>query len=167
MAHPPPPAPPSVPTATGQTKCLRRAVTLKTKDRKVFREVDRLAPILAILVSLLTKKPSHDQQFETVDQVDDIRIVEGRRSHRVGEGWGLDEIRLDFTGERVRLRIAVEKLSSSLISLIETVIDARRPDSALIANAKLRALLAYHTFCRGVEVRVAEEVDEDSSEDRE
>lgn len=167
MAASPPPPPSSVSTAT-ETKLerrLRRTSTLKRKDRKVYREVDRLAPILARLVSLLEKKPTDTQQFEIIDRVDDMGIVEGRCSQRLGERWGLDEIRLDLTGERVPLRIAVEKLSSSLISLIRTIDTS--DSNVRITNAKLRALLAYHTFCRGVEVRVAEEADDDSSEEGE
>jgi hypothetical protein len=150
-------------TETKLERCLRRTGTLKRKDRKVFREVDRLAPILARVMTLLDKS-ANDDQGETIDLIDDIRIVEGKRSHRFWQRLGLDDIRLDFTGERVRLRIAIDKLSSALISLIKTI-DTSHSGSVLVMAAKLRALLAYHTFCRGIETRVAEDQDDGSSEE--
>ena len=67
--------------------------------------------------------------------------MEGRRPHRLGHRLGLDDIRLDFTGERVGLCVVIKKLSLALVSLIKNV-DNHHIGSVLFMNAKIQALLA-------------------------
>lgn len=92
-----------------------------------------------------------------VDSIDDIRVKEGQRSYRFAEWMGLkDDFQFDLNGDRVGISAGIERVSMACDDLTKRLNRESEVglESAGIKAAKLEALLAYHTFFRGIDTRV-------------